>query len=361
MLKKLEQSFRKALLKFLLLFSKPKNTEAILPSVTPNTKVLFIRLNRIGDALVSTPLIDLVKSKTACKVFVLADKKNHFVFSNNPNIDKVIVFEKGFKGFLSILKFIKEHQIDIIVDLHDDVSTTVSYIFALADAQYKFGLQKQNKDVYTHTVLRIDSRKEHVIDRLLKLSELFKIQYEKKEIKIGYYPKKENLIEAEKIIEQKFSNKRFLLGINISAGSDARFWGVENYKFLLQLLKNYDINILLLSDLKDYQNAQSIADDNLIYPLSKDFDKFAAGILQVDLLFSPDTSAIHIASIKNIPVFGLYVKYKTQDMTWTPYNTDFDCIVTEEPSLKNIKVEDVTKKFIPFLEKYLYAQRNTKL
>ncbi|MEJ5262067.1 MAG: glycosyltransferase family 9 protein [Ignavibacterium sp.] len=361
MIKKIEQSFRKALLKFLLLFSKQKNTESKLPSITSDTKVLFVRLNRIGDALVSTPLIDLVKSKTGCKVFVLADKKNHFVFSNNPNIDKVIVFEKGFKGFLSVLKFIKEQQIDIIVDLHDDVSTTVSYLFALANAKYKFGLQKQNKDFYTHTVLRIDSRKEHVIDRLLKLSELFDIQYEKREIKIGYYPKKENLIEAEKIIAQKFSNKRFLLGINISAGSDARFWGIENYKSLLQLLKNYDINILLFSDLKDYHTAQSIADDNSIYPLSKDFDKFAAGILQIDLLFSPDTSAIHIASIKKIPVFGLYVKYKTQDMIWSPYNTDFDCIITEEPSLKNIKVEDVTKKFIPFLEKYIYAQRNTKL
>lgn len=361
MLKKIEQSFRKTLLKFLLFLSKQKNTELNLPSITSNTKVLFVRLNRIGDALVSTPLIDLVKSKTGSKIFVLADKKNHFVFSNNPNIDKVIVFEKGLKGFLSVLKFIREQHIDIIVDLHDDVSTTVSYLLALANVKYKFGLQKPNKEVYTHTVLRIDSRKEHVIDRLLKLSELFHIQYEKEEIKIGYYPKKENRSEAEKIIAQKFPTKRFLLGINISAGSDARFWGVENYKSLLQLLKNYDINLLVFSDLKDFPKAKLIADDNLIYPLSKDFDKFAAGILQVDMLFSPDTSAIHIASIKKIPVFGLYVKYKTQDMIWTPYNTDFDCIITEEPSLKNIKVDDVTKRFIPFLEKYLYAYRNTKL
>lgn len=360
MLKKFEQSFRKALLKFLLLISKQKKNELQLPSITPNTKVLFVRLNRIGDALISTPLIDLVKLKTGCKIFVLADQKNHFVFSNNPNIDKVFIFEKGVRGFISVLKFIQEQQIDIIVDLHDDVSSTVSYLFALAKVKYKFGLRKSNSEIYSHTVLRINSSREHVIDRILKLSELFNIHYDKDEIKIGYYPKTENLIEARKIIEQKFSNKRFLLGINISAGSDARFWGTENYKSLFELVKNYDINILLFSDLKDYQKAKSI-DDKFIYPLSKDFDKFASGVLQVDLLFSPDTSAIHIASINRIPVFGLYVKYNTEDMIWTPYNTDFDCIITEEASLKNIKVEQVTNKFIPFLEKHLYAQRSTKL
>jgi hypothetical protein len=49
-----------------------------------------------------------------------------------------------------------------------------------------------------------------------------------------------------------------------------------------------------------------------------------------------------------IPLFGIYVKYKTDDMIWTPYNTDFEYVVTEEPTLKNISFESVKKKLIPF-------------
>lgn len=361
MLKKIEQYLKNILLKLLLLSKKSNGRDSAIPVITANNTILFVRLNRIGDALVATPLIDLVKMKTGCKIYVLADKKNHFVFSNNPHIDRIIIFQKGFKGFISILKFIQNERIDIMVDLHDDVSTTVTYLFAVANVKYKFGLNKINSEIYTHTVLRLDSSSNHIINRILKLSELFNITYTKDEIKIGYYPKAENLNFAKEIIDKKFSEKKFLVGINISAGSDARFWGVERFKEIVELLKKYDSNILLFSDLKDYDKAKSIIDDKFIYPISKDFDKFVAGVLQVDLLFSPDTSVIHIASMKNIPVFGLYVKYKTQDMIWSPYKTDFDCIVTEESTLKSIMVEEVKKKFIPFLEKHINAKRSTKL
>ncbi|MGQ9797939.1 MAG: glycosyltransferase family 9 protein [Ignavibacterium sp.] len=348
-------------MKLLLLFRKSNGRNSSNPAITSNKKILFVRLNRIGDALVSTPLIDLIKKKTGCIIYVLADKKNHFVFSNNPHINGLIVFEKGLKGFISVIKFIKNEQIDVMVDLHDDVSTTVTYLFAIANVKYKFGLNKINNEIYTHTVQRLDSSSNHIIDRILKLSELFDISYTKDEIKIGYYPKAENLNFAKEIIDQKFPEKKFLVGINISAGSDARFWGVECFKEIVELLKKYDCNILLFADLKDYDKAKSIIDEKFIYPVSKDFDKFVVGVLQVDLLFSPDTSAIHIASMKSIPVFGLYVKYKTQDMIWSPYNTDFDCIITEEPTLKNITVEEVKQKFIPFLEKHINAKRSTKL
>jgi len=90
---------------------------------------------------------------------------------------------------------------------------------------------------------------------------------------------------------------------------------------------------------------------SLSTPPSKEFDTFAAGISKLNFLFTPDTSVVHIASIYKIPVFGLYVKYNTQDMIWSPYNTEFDCIVTEEPTLKNISFEEVINKFIPFLER----------
>lgn len=127
MIKKFEQFLRKLLLFFLLSLSNRKKLSKQLPVIKEETKILFIRLNRIGDALVSTPLIEFTKKKTGCIVYVLADKKNYFVFKNNPNIDEVIIFEKGIKSFFNLKKFIKQKEIDILVDLHDDVSTTVSF------------------------------------------------------------------------------------------------------------------------------------------------------------------------------------------------------------------------------------------
>ena len=71
------------------------------------------------------------------------------------------------------------------------------------------------------------------------------------------------------------------------------------------------------------------------------------------MLFSPDTATIHLASIHKKPVFGIYVQYNTDDMVWSPYRSDFDCVITKEPTLENVKFEDVILKFEPFLQKYL--------
>lgn len=361
MIKRLEYTLKKIFMLVLKFLGRISTLEDGYPKITQNSKILFIRLNRIGDALVTTPLIDLVKKKKRCTVYVLADNKNYFVFSNNPNIDKVITFQKNLKFFFSVIRLIQKEQVDTIVDLHDDVSTTVSLLVSLSKCRYKFGLYKSNSQIYTHTVPRIDASNNHVIERILELSKLLGFSFSKDEVKVGYYPKIENIQFARQFIEKSFPEKKFLIGVNISAGSDARFWGVQNFRSLLNELKKYNVNILFFIDSKDLDKADAITDKQFIYPVSKEFDKFAAGILELDFLFSPDTSAIHIASMNKIPVFGLYVKYKTNDMIWSPYNTDFECIITEEPNLENVSFEEVMKKFKPFFEKYLNGKRNSNL
>ena len=146
-----------------------------------------------------------IKNQIGCKVFVLADKKNHFVFRNNPAIDNVIVFEKGFRGLFTINKIIKENKIDAVIDLHDDVSTTVSFLIVLSNVKYKFALRKSNFTIYTHLVDRLDPIQNHVIDRILNITKLFNIKVKKDEISVKYYPtENENRIANEQIQKMNF-------------------------------------------------------------------------------------------------------------------------------------------------------------
>lgn len=359
-MKQLEIIFKNLFLNFLLLINPNKKTISN-PVFNQNNKILFIRLNRIGDALITTPLINFVKDNLGCEVYILADTKNHFIFKNNPSIDKVLVFKKGLKGLFAVNKFIKEKNIDTIVDLHDDVSTTVSFIIAYAKSKNKFALKKSNWKIFTQTVERINATNNHVIKRNLELLKLFNISYNDDEVKVRYYPKQKFKEESDFFISSKKLQNGFLLGINISAGSPARFWGIDRYKKLIELINNYDINFLLFHDPKDTELAKQITEESNIYPSTKYFDIIALGILQLDMLFTPDTSLVHIASMQKIPVFGIYVKYNTGDMIWSPYNTDFESVITKEPTLKNVSFKEVEQKFIPFLEKQINAKRNSIL
>ena len=310
----------------------------------------MIRLNRIGDALVTTALIQLLKDNLDCEIEILADRKNHFVFANNSCISKTIIFHKGLLGIFAARKYIAEAGFDVVVDTHDDVSTTVSYIAALAPVRFKFGLRKTNKVIFNKTEERLDGTHYHVIERILQIANLFGIKPNLKNANVIYSPKEASIQFAEVFINKNFNEKRFLIGINISAGSTARFWGIERFQKLLQYLSDKNVNVILISPPNDFELAKNISLER--YPIfsESEFDKAAAIVSKVDLFFTPDTSFVHIASAFKVPMFGLYVKYNTTDIIWYPYKSKYDAVITDEPNLENITFDEVIKKFIPFFE-----------
>ena len=67
------------------------------------------------------------------------------------------------------------------------------------------------------------------------------------------------LLLSKEFIKSNFDENKFLIGINISAGSEARFWGNENYKLLIEFLISQDVNLLILTDPKDLNLAKVIS------------------------------------------------------------------------------------------------------
>ncbi len=351
-MKKIEIFFRKLLLNILLSFrfrskSTPDNYQ------DKETKILFIRLNRIGDALIATSLIHEIRKRVKSQIFMLADKKNYFVFANNKDIDRLFVFQKGFLGMLNVLRLIKKNNINTIVDLHDDVSATVSFLVAFSKASNKFTLEKESKKIYSRTIPKLEPSAHHVITRLMEIEKLFNI-LPSNDVNIHYAPKKTSIEMTIKYLNDNLPKRKFLIGVNISAGSDARFWGIENYKKLFSFISAYDV--LLICSPNDRELAEKISDGEIKLFYSNNFDEFAAMISQLNLLISPDTAAVHLASAFEIPVFGLYVKYKTNDMIWSPFRSKFEYIVTEEPTLKNVTFENVKLKLEPFITRLFHNE-----
>ncbi len=356
-MKAIENYLKNLLLRLLLFFNQAKGNH-LKNTGNDQEKILFIRLNRIGDALVVTPLLHEVKKNIKAKIYLLADKKNYMAFNNNPDIDELLIFNKGIKGFFEVRKLVRNEGINTIVDLHDDVSTTVSFLVALTKAPNKFALEKENKNIYTKTVKKLDSSKFHVVDRILELAKLFNIKPDKTSANIHYNPQKESFQKVDEYFSKAFVQNKFLIGINISAGSKARFWGIENYKRIVDFLSNLDVHTILLCSPSDIEDAKQIAEDKCKIFYSEKYDEFAAMISKLNFLITPDTAAVHLASAFEIPVFGIYVKYKTNDMIWSPYKSDFECIITDDPNLEHVKFKEVLQKLKPFIEKYILRNSN---
>jgi ADP-heptose:LPS heptosyltransferase len=354
-MKKFELLVKNFLLRILLFLIREPITQDKI-SFSKDSKILFVRLNKIGDALVSTPLLHLIKKNIGCEVFVLADSKNHFVYNNNNDVNFVKKYVKGFSNFFDTIRWINSQKFDAIVDLHTDVSTTVSFIIALSKVPNKFALEKENKILFTKTVKMLDINKFHVVDRLLEIMKLFNINLDKNSANIIYNPSKQSYHFVEEYLKRKFKSRKFIIGVNISSGDEARYWGVDKYRKLLTFLENYNVEVILLCTTRDLRSALQItsAKEKIFY--TPVFDEFAAFISKIDLLISPDTATIHLASAFCKPVFGIYVNYDTEELIWSPYKSEFDCVITKEPTLANVTADEVLNKLTTFLGRYTYEQ-----
>ncbi|NNJ51831.1 MAG: glycosyltransferase family 9 protein, partial [Ignavibacteriaceae bacterium] len=254
-MKKLEIFFKNIILNLLLILSRGRisSGKTVFGS---NSNVLFIRLNRIGDALVTTPLLTQVKKQTGCKIYVMADKKNYFIFEHCPAVERTFIYNKGLVGLKEMKRLLKNKKIDSIVDLHDDVSLTVSLFLWYVKCQQVFGLKKRNENLYTHTVSRLESTKYHIVERTLELAKLFGLKPDFQNAFINY---KFNTV-SKKLAEQYLNtlNSKFLLGINITAGSKARFWGKSNFIKLIEEIRRFDINYVVFTTTDYFEQAKKI-------------------------------------------------------------------------------------------------------
>ena len=57
--------------------------------------ILFITLSNIGDAILTLPVLDILKDKYPdSKITVLASERSKVVFDNDPSLGKVIIYNK---------------------------------------------------------------------------------------------------------------------------------------------------------------------------------------------------------------------------------------------------------------------------
>ncbi len=360
MLKQFEIYLKKTILTLFLKYYRNHKTISEIIDFK-GKKVLFIRLNRIGDALVTTPLLHLLKSKLEIKIHVLADKKNYFVFSGQSYIDKTIIFKKGVKGYLEFRKNILLEKYDIIVDLHDDTSATVSFLLSMVSNSQVFGLKKKNLNLYTNTIERADSSKTHVVERISDIAKLFKLNIDVNELNIVYEYTKDDIENVNEFLAQAYKQSKPLVGINIIAGNKSRFWGINRYNTLIELLKKYNVNIIIITTPKEIKTAYDITQGEVPIYYSNKFTRISALVSKLDFLFTPDTSIVHLASIYKVPVFGLYVKFKTNDIIWYAYKSEHEEYITEEENFDNLNFELIENKFVKFFEKILNGKRNLYL
>ncbi len=306
-------------------------------SFASSPKILLLRHDKIGDLIVSTSFVRILRKKYPnAQIDILLSKYN---ISAKKCVEQYIsnfwIYTKKITETIKILRQLRLEKYDLVIDLFDNPSVTSGFIIKYTKPTFALGIDKKNSIIYDYTVPMLDRFASNIVERIANLLIVF-----------GINPKNENLdLEYNTEIERQ-KNTKFRFGINLAGSTESRFWGEENNAKLIEYLKEKypDAEIRVFATGQYIETAKNLNSKlgNLIIDNCKNFDEFAYEVSLCNFIISPDTSIVHLASAYKIPSVILYIrKPEMNHLPWYPFNSPYIALETPSDTIEDISINQV--------------------
>jgi len=115
-------------------------------------RILFIRIDRLGDMVLSIPALTALKEKyPAARLSVLAAPYAAGLLEGDPRVDGVYLWEPGLKRFFSRIKVMRELRsagFDLVIDPHSGYELKTALIAFLTGAPLRAGYDTAGRGVF---------------------------------------------------------------------------------------------------------------------------------------------------------------------------------------------------------------------
>ena len=101
--------------------------------MSKSLKILVVRFSSIGDIVLTTPVIRILKKQLNAEVHYLTKNAYSSLLKNNPNIDQLFSIKNS---ILEIRKDLKDQKYDFIIDLHNNLRS--SLLISLGSPRFKW-------------------------------------------------------------------------------------------------------------------------------------------------------------------------------------------------------------------------------
>ncbi len=287
-------------------------------------KILVIRLDGIGDVLLSTPVYEALKKKyPSAKISVLVGAHTKGVIQMNPYIDNVLVLGNTwftttnkikFSEIVSMLREIRNEGFDIGIDLRGDIRNILLMFSGKVGFRIGYGITGGG---FLLNRMPHYEKEMHEIDKNLKLIEGLDCKVTNKKMQIySSQVDEENILNLLEVGHVR--NDEILLAVHMETGYPSKSWRKEKFVQLLQEMSNRDYSKIVLigkgSDDVDFRYIH----DRLKFDYINTIGKLSIGELAVLLercavLISCDSGPVHIATAVGTPSIILFSG--TNDLT----------------------------------------------
>ena len=283
-------------------------------------KILVVRFSSIGDIVLTTPVVRVLKKQLNAQVHFLTKSVYVSLLKNNPYIDSVYQIDHSINEVIADLK--KENY-DYVIDLHNNLRTQILK-FRLGVPSRSFN--KLNMEKFMLTSFKMDSLPEvHIVDRYLDAVTNLGVKNDNEGLDFF-------LSDADKVELNLFPKDYIAFVI----GGQYATKIIPNNK-IVSIIKKVEKPVLLIGGPEDAIRGEqiSIQTENTINACGKySLLQSAFLIQQAHSVITHDTGMMHIAAAfkktiysvwgNTVPAFGMY-PYKADENSKMIEVKDLNC------------------------------------
>jgi len=316
-------------------------------------KLIFLQLGRIGDFMLSTAMLPVIRrERPDVNIGIIVKKKLIPIVDSCKHIDTIYTYHISPENIISYLRFLS-FKADVFVDLNHFVSRTSRVVSFLSFSQRRLTISTGHRLwSFTDSIYKGNVDKLHIIDRALTVARFFRLNVPASDRK-PHLCIPDYAFNCANMFLDEIGFDKFIT-INISSGSEDRLLSAEKWLDIIDYISDIsDMKILILALPEHREIVNKILTGankiGIKAHTDGDFFIFSALITRASLLISPDTSAVHIASAYDVPVIGLYPDVKWNMLLFSPISKksvmlyERDCLVRD---MHTLKIKEAVRKFI---------------
>lgn len=293
-------------------------------------KILVIRFSSIGDIVLTTPVVRVLKTQLDAEIHYCTKKNFAFLMQDNPYIDRIHVLDDNLNKLINALQ---QEKFDYIVDLHHNLRT---YLIKQRMSAKTTSFNKLNRKKWLMVNFKINQLPNvHIVDRYLDCVKPLGVKPDS--LGLDFFIPEKDKVEREWLPEE--FRKEFV--VYAMGGQHATKRLPVNR--MIELCDRINKPIVLLGDLNDkkdadvierfFERSESTAElEPSLFKLNKkarifngcgkfNLNQSASLVQQANYVFTHDSGLMHIAAAfkkhifsiwgNTIPSFGMY-PYRTK-------------------------------------------------
>jgi len=283
--------------------------------LTP-AKILLIRLRRIGDVVMTTPAVALLKKHfPAASLHYLVEEPFRGLVDGNPDIERTIAIpaKQKIKDFVRLIREIRKQKYDAVLDFHG--GPRASWITFWSGAKLKIGYAVKNKSFLYD--IRISRRGEsgpiHSVINHANLVRALGAKFDDADIPPLFLPEPglEDIERVSRLLRENSADTAKLVALHVGAGNRFRDWGPANIAKLVDLLARIaGVRVVLIGATGDQTAETEILKTakEAVLPLAGrlSLTETKALVGRAALFVGPDSGPMHIAASTPTPIVAYF-------------------------------------------------------